>query len=315
MNAIEDATRVPAREIASQRGMSRDDIELLKDTICKGSRDEELKLFVRVADRLKLDPFARQIYAVKRWDGTLKREVMTFQVAIDGFRLVAERSGRYQGQDGPYWCGADGVWRDVWLDEMHPPRAAKVGVYKSTFAKPLYAVARYAEYVQLTREGHPNAMWTKMASGQLAKCAEALALRKAFPEELSGIYTGDEMAQADNPTVPPAPEAAVRAVPSPPASAQGVPEEVEMIWESMKTIKDVCAIFAQLKARLMAIDQAGGEAEYYRILKEHGKVEHANQLKRNAARVCSLKLWETIQRVEALVMEMTDDGDNAVRDH
>lgn len=178
---------------------NNDQLALVKNTVAKGTTNEQFKLFIEVCKYHGLNPFARQIYAVvrnsKQSDGSYEKQ-MTIQTSIDGYRLLAERSGKYAGQLGPEWCGDDNVWKDVWLSDK-PPAAARIGVLRKDFAQPTWGVAKYKSYAQSTP------LWTKMPDVLLAKCAESLALRKAFPAEMSGIYTAEEMQQADGdlPTV------------------------------------------------------------------------------------------------------------------
>lgn len=169
-----------------------DRINLIKKTVAKDATDLELQLFVEQCKRTGLDPITRQIYFMKGNDGKVQ-----IQTSIDGFRLVAERSGAYEGQTPAMWCGKDGVWKDVWLSE-ELPMAARVGVWKKNFREPLYAIALFDEYAQKKKDGSLTFMWNKMPALMIAKVAESLALRKAFPNDLSGLYTQEEMGQAEN---------------------------------------------------------------------------------------------------------------------
>lgn len=164
-----------------------DQIGLIKRTIAKEATDDELALFLNQAKRTGLDPLTRQIYFYKDQKGKV-----TIMSSIDGLRLVADRSGKYQGQTKPEWCGDDGIWKDIWLS-TEPPMAARIGVWKELFREPAYGVALFDEYCGRYQDGNLTFMWKKMPALMIAKVAEALALRKAFPNDLSGIYTNDEI--------------------------------------------------------------------------------------------------------------------------
>lgn len=165
-------------------------LQLIKDSYFKGASNEEFELFMHVCKRTGLDPAFKQIHPVSRWNAKLNRNTLTFQVGIDGFRLIAERTGRYApGREPTYTYDKDGK---VISATSYVKKQTADGTWHE-----IAATAFYSEYVQKTKEGKVMGMWAQMAHNQLAKCAESLALRKAFPGDLSGLYTKEEMDQAD----------------------------------------------------------------------------------------------------------------------
>ena len=173
-----------------QSNWTPDQLAALRQLGVEKATSGDLSLFLSYAQRTGLDPFSRQIYMIGRWDNRNKATKWTIQASIDGLRIVAQRSGEYEGQTEAQWYDGE-RWHEVWT-APGAPIAAKVGVYRKGFREPLYATALWTEYASDT-----SPMWKKMPALMLAKCAEALALRRAFPNDLSGLYTAEEMAQAD----------------------------------------------------------------------------------------------------------------------
>jgi phage recombination protein Bet len=164
--------------------------------------------FLHLCQRTGLDPWAREIYLIGRKvreKNQPDRMKYQAQTGIDGYRHIAERTGVYGGRLGPYWCGPDGNWKDVWLSD-EPPAAARVGIVRKDIDSPFYGTVSYREYVPMTDvwengrrtgEQKPQGLWSKMPAHMLAKCAEALAIRTAFPRQVGGVYVEEEMHQAD----------------------------------------------------------------------------------------------------------------------
>lgn len=171
------------KELSIANEFNREQIDLIKQTVANGTTDNELKLFLYTAKRTGLDPLLKQIHAVKRWSKKDNRDVMSIQTGIDGYRLIADRTGAYAGND------------DYEFDSEENPTTAKARVWKivNGIRCPFEATARWSQYYPGDAQGF---MWKKMPHVMLGKCAEALALRKAFPAEMAGVYTAEEMAQA-----------------------------------------------------------------------------------------------------------------------
>lgn len=166
-------------------------IKIIRESRMPGASEAEFRAFIEVCKARRLHPLLGQIHPVKRM--TKVKDVRTgkenwvetwaWQTGIDGFRVIAQRTGEYDGQDEPeYECDKTG-W----------PLVARVRVYRKGISRPFVGVAHFEEFKQTTRDGALVSMWAKMPRGQLGKCAEAQGIRRAFPEDLSGLYIPEEL--------------------------------------------------------------------------------------------------------------------------
>ncbi len=181
-------TEITTSELSDYTQQQR---QLITDVLCKGGSSQEIEFFMQVAQRCRLDPFKKQIYAVKRYDSSLQRETLTFQVSIDGLRAVAARTGEYAGSDEPIFVYDDkGFLLQATVTVWRLVKGNRVSFTATAF---------YDECVQTKKGGEPNAFWKSKPRTMLGKCAEAGALRKAFPEEAGGLHTEEEIQEEHAP--------------------------------------------------------------------------------------------------------------------
>lgn len=281
-----------------------------------------VEAFLLQCRRTGLDPIARQIYCIQRagkWQT---------QVSIDGARLVAERSGDYEGQTAPQWSDDGRTWFDAWIAGEDPeshPRFARVGVYRSRFREALYVVARWESYAvyedvwennQKTGEKKLSAMWKKMPDLMLAKVAEMLALRKAFPQDLSGLYSTEEMQQADRPVAPV--QQATEARPGPVTAAEPVPV-AEANWAAQMVDASTVDELRKVHAAALKVGELGlqlnpkfqthfdGLVDLYQLEKPSGPVTVAMAI---GAVKTALEAVAAKQAAEEVVdAEVVEDGE------
>lgn len=151
-------------------------LKLITDAVAKGASPDELKLFLYRCKNMGLDPLKPgQIHFIKYGNSP-----GTIVVGIEGFRSIAGRTGKVSG-----------VKRGVTFDEKGNLISAWAEVHRSDWKEP----AR--EEVPLEEYNTGKGPWAKMPQTMLKKVAEAAALRMAFPDDLGGVYTKEEMDQAE----------------------------------------------------------------------------------------------------------------------
>lgn len=173
-----------------------DQLAIIRRQICPpDATDQEFMLFIEVAKARRLNPLLRQIYFIRRFKsmkderGQWRKEPeMSIQTSIDSFYLTANRTGQFDGIK---------VWTEGSIAEKN--LVAKATVWRKDASKPFEVECEWEEFAQLDKEGAPIAMWKKMPKWMLKKVAEARCLAKAFPEDLGGLYTNDEMPPVQQP--------------------------------------------------------------------------------------------------------------------
>ena len=212
-----------------------DQIDLIKRTIAKGATDDELQLYFYDCRRRGVHPLDKLIHFTKRGDGGDSR--YTPIIGIDYMRSRASETGEYAGSEDPTFQG----------EPISMGFKASCTVHRFVQGQKcaFTASARWPEYYP--GDGGKGFMWRKMPYTMLGKCAEALALRKAFPQQLSGLYTNEEMDQA--------------------GSAPHLEKEINPPKEEKRAASTDQAKFlssmADMRAKL-------GDSEFFLILGRHG---------------------------------------------
>jgi len=277
-------------------GFDRDKIDLIRRTIAKGATDDELKLFLYQCQRTGLDPFSRQIVFLKY--KTREGDRMSIITSIDGYRLIADRTGKYAGSDDYRFDEGLTEFEHIQSGRGNPTTATCT-VYKlvKNMRVPFTATVRWDEYYPGDGKGF---MWNKMPYLMLGKCAEALALRKAFPVELSGIYTREEMEQAgvgDDEIIEVRAETEpIQTQPEHPSQEQNKvrswrPEQIRALMEQYPQIKHPkhAVGVLNLSSRLTPetpVDITLAWVKLYRDARDNGKME-----KREAASVADAEIF------------------------
>lgn len=162
--------------------------KIIRDVYAKGLDDGEFEVFKMICRRTHLDPTRKQIVAVKRWDANLKREVMTPQTTIDGYRAIGNRSGTCAGVKTVFHYAPDG--------SVEGATTIIKKVLASGVVAEFEGYAKMSEYIPTEKMAF---MYKQKPHVMIGKCSEALAWRRAYPEDMSGIYVEEELMMTDAP--------------------------------------------------------------------------------------------------------------------
>lgn len=185
-------------ESAALAAMSEADLmKVLQVSLYPGAAPESIKMVLGYCKAAGLDPMQKPVHIVPMWDGKAGQMRDVVMPGVNLYRTQAARSGECAGVTEPEFgpdktenIGGVDITYPVWCRVSVSRRLPTGEIVQFTareFWKENYAVKGGKD-----KSIAPNAMWTKRPYGQIAKCAEAQALRKAFPE-IASQPTADEM--------------------------------------------------------------------------------------------------------------------------
>jgi phage recombination protein Bet len=263
----------------------REVVASLTNSLYPGAQPASVAMVLAYCAAAKLDPMTKPVHIVPMSVKIGKDKYEWRDVVMPGielYRTKAVSTGCYAGQDEVVF-GPDVTekWGDT---EVTYPQWAKVTVYRIVSGNrvPFTAIARWKEcYATAKRDSAlPNAMWQKRPYGQLEKCAEALALRKAFPDAIGAHNTVDEMEgkviDMTRDEAPPAftvPQArAEPALPPPDAKPQPIVDEPQ----SKEPVAQPGIDLAEGMRRVLTSKLAGAKLTEQQLVEQFGAVNVGN---------------------------------------
>lgn len=190
------------REVCNQYGVSLEAWKVLTDTVWPQAKNiNSILTAISYCKARNLDPLKRVVVIVPQWDSNSRTNVETIWPTIAEVRITAHRTGEYVGCDaveyGPYITEIFETSTGGAKKTVTYPEWASITVYRQRngiMARFVGPRVKWKEtYAKYGNTPLPNTMWERRPDGQLEKCAEAAALRRAFPEELGNTYTAEEM--------------------------------------------------------------------------------------------------------------------------
>lgn len=263
-------TNLPATQGSTAVALPRDElIHTLQNSLYPGASRQSVELVLSYCSARGLDPLRKPVHIVPMWDKNLKQMRDVIMPGIGQYRIDAARTQQYAGQGEPTFGPAiTGRWGDV---EVVYPEWCRVVVLRLVNGTPVefVAVERWTENYATKEKGSavPNSMWARRPYAQLSKCAEAQALRKAFPEEIGSEPTADETRTLLDDAAPPA----ATDHGFMPQEAEAKADEAKPEPQASKAPIDVDPATGEIKSAKPATE--GMKASLKRALAAHGKTE------------------------------------------